>query len=201
MTRFARVLAAALAAGALLAAPAGAATRFTIRGAGFGHGVGMSQYGAMGMAAQGWGHRRILAHYYTGTDLGVLRRERVVRVLLQSTGGTAAFTGATAAAGRILNPARTYTVRPRAGGLVQLVGPRGNGAGDGRAAAARDGPRLAWSCAAWPATAARTAPTAARSSSARARSAASTPSTPWASRTTSRASCRSSRPPRGRSRR
>ena len=111
---------------ALLAAPAGAATRFTIRGAGFGHGVGMSQYGAMGMASQGWGYRRILAHYYTGTDLGVLRRERVVRVLLQSTGGTAAFTGATAAAGRILNPARTYTVRPRAGGLVQLVGPRGS---------------------------------------------------------------------------
>jgi stage II sporulation protein D len=125
MTRFASILAAALAAGALLAAPAGAATRFTIRGAGFGHGVGMSQYGAMGMATQGWSHRRILAHYYTGTDLGVLRRAREVRVLLQSTRGTAAFTGATAAAGRILNPAKTYTVRPRAGGLVQLVGPRG----------------------------------------------------------------------------
>jgi stage II sporulation protein D len=125
MTSFARVLAAALAAGALLAAPAEGASRFTIRGAGFGHGVGMSQYGAMGMASQGWSYRRILGHYYTGTDLGVLRREREVRVLLQSTRSTAAFTGATTAAGRILNPRRTYTVRPRAGGLVQLVGPKG----------------------------------------------------------------------------
>jgi stage II sporulation protein D len=125
MPSFARVLAAALLAGLVAAAPAAGANRFTIRGAGFGHGVGMSQYGAMGMASQGWSHRRILAHYYTDTGLSVLREPRQVRVLLQSVRGAAAFTGATAAAGRRLNPGRTYRVRARAGGLVQLVSPRG----------------------------------------------------------------------------
>ena len=57
-----------LAALALLATPAFAAkARFTIRGAGFGHGVGMSQYGAYGFAKQGRTYDQILGHYYTGT--------------------------------------------------------------------------------------------------------------------------------------
>src|SRR5687768_3286078 len=125
MTVLARALAVALLAALLAAAPSGAASRFVIRGAGYGHGVGMSQYGAMGMAAQGWDHRRILAHYYTGTELGLLEEEREVRVLLQSVRGSASFTGANAGGGRILDPARTYTVRPGRDGLVSVVGPRG----------------------------------------------------------------------------
>ena len=36
---------------------------------GSGHGVGMSQYGANVMAAQGADYREILAHYYPGTVL------------------------------------------------------------------------------------------------------------------------------------
>ncbi len=43
------------------------AFRFTVTG--FGHGVGMSQYGANVMAAQGADYRTILAHYYPGTEL------------------------------------------------------------------------------------------------------------------------------------
>jgi len=39
---------------------------------GFGHGVGMSQYGANVMAAGGADHRAILAHYYPGTELASL---------------------------------------------------------------------------------------------------------------------------------
>ena len=39
--------------------------------AGHGHGVGMSQYGAKLLAAQGWDYRSILAHYYPGTELTV----------------------------------------------------------------------------------------------------------------------------------
>jgi stage II sporulation protein D len=115
-------------AGAVLAcapATADAAKRFTIRGAGFGHGVGMSQYGAMGYASHGWDYRRILAHYYSGTDLGVLKERRDVRVLLQSTSGSAAFSGASHAAGRTLSPAKTYRARGRAGGQVELLSPRG----------------------------------------------------------------------------
>jgi SpoIID/LytB domain protein len=42
---------------------------FVLRGAGFGHGVGMCQLGAMGMAEAGKGHAEILAHYFRGTHL------------------------------------------------------------------------------------------------------------------------------------
>jgi hypothetical protein len=72
MTRNLSILLASLAVAACLAGPAEAAKRFTIRGAGFGHGVGMSQYGAMGYASHGWDYRRILGHYYTDTSIGVL---------------------------------------------------------------------------------------------------------------------------------
>lgn len=36
---------------------------------GYGHGVGMSQYGANGMAKEGSNYKEILTHYYTGTDV------------------------------------------------------------------------------------------------------------------------------------
>jgi stage II sporulation protein D len=42
---------------------------FVFRGAGFGHGVGMCQLGAIGMAEAGKPHDQILAHYYRGTHL------------------------------------------------------------------------------------------------------------------------------------
>ncbi len=42
---------------------------FRFRGAGFGHGVGMCQVGAIGMAEAGKGHEVILGHYYRGTHL------------------------------------------------------------------------------------------------------------------------------------
>lgn len=43
-----------------------------IEGYGFGHGVGMCQFGAMGMAKQGKNYRNILKHYYTGTKISKL---------------------------------------------------------------------------------------------------------------------------------
>lgn len=39
---------------------------------GFGHRVGMSQYGAEAMASQGCGYAEILSHYYAGTELTFL---------------------------------------------------------------------------------------------------------------------------------
>jgi stage II sporulation protein D len=42
---------------------------FQVSGRGFGHGLGMSQYGAYGLARQGYTYQQILAHYYTGTTL------------------------------------------------------------------------------------------------------------------------------------
>ena len=40
---------------------------FTVRG--YGHGCGMSQFGAIGYASNGWSYADILAHYYPGTSL------------------------------------------------------------------------------------------------------------------------------------
>lgn len=42
---------------------------FTINGGGFGHGLGMSQWGAFGLARQGFNYQQILLHYYTGAAL------------------------------------------------------------------------------------------------------------------------------------
>ena len=65
----------------LLPGVASAGTIFLLDGRGWGHGVGMSQWGAEGAARHGWDYRRILAHYYTGTKLE-LWHPKPVRVLL-----------------------------------------------------------------------------------------------------------------------
>jgi stage II sporulation protein D len=52
-----------------------------IQGHGWGNGVGMSQWGANGYAAHGWGYERILAHYYPHTTMSVAR-DQPIRVLL-----------------------------------------------------------------------------------------------------------------------
>jgi stage II sporulation protein D len=54
---------------------------FVVTGRGWGHGVGLSQWGAYGFARQGATYERILAHYYSGTALGPAPISRV-RVLL-----------------------------------------------------------------------------------------------------------------------
>ena len=46
---------------------------WVFRGRGWGHGVGMSQAGAFGMAVRGSSYREILQHYYTGVRLGRLK--------------------------------------------------------------------------------------------------------------------------------
>jgi len=63
------------------AAPASAVTKLVVTGRGWGHGVGMSQWGAYGYARHGWRWQRILEHYYPGTQLGDAPVSKV-RVLL-----------------------------------------------------------------------------------------------------------------------
>ncbi|MBN2114473.1 MAG: hypothetical protein JW785_10145, partial [Acidimicrobiia bacterium] len=48
------------------ASPASAGVSFTFLGGGYGHSVGMSQYGAYGMAREGYTWQEILSHYFTG---------------------------------------------------------------------------------------------------------------------------------------
>ena len=57
---------------------------FVIEGHGYGHGVGMGQYGAEGFAAHGLDYRQVLAHYYPGTKLAQVPEDAHVRVLLRS---------------------------------------------------------------------------------------------------------------------
>jgi stage II sporulation protein D len=63
------------------AAPAGSGALFLFTGHGWGHGVGMSQYGAQGYAQNGWAYDAILAHYYPGTMLAQAPTS-TIRVLL-----------------------------------------------------------------------------------------------------------------------
>ncbi|HVC06352.1 MAG TPA: SpoIID/LytB domain-containing protein [Solirubrobacterales bacterium] len=116
---------------ALAAAPsaARAAVTWIIQGHGFGHGVGMSQYGAYGYARHGRGYRFILGHYYGGTTIGTLGSSPVVRVLLEQARGDIGFSGATAACGKALSPTRDYQVHP-VGSTLQLRTSGGRGLAD-----------------------------------------------------------------------
>ncbi|HET7120678.1 MAG TPA: SpoIID/LytB domain-containing protein [Solirubrobacterales bacterium] len=103
----------------LLVPNAQAGVRWVVAGHGFGNGVGMSQYGSYGYAEHGKGYRFILAHYYRGTTIGTLPGPRIVRVLIDISGGDVDFGEATSACGRALNPGRGYDAH-RIGRSVQL---------------------------------------------------------------------------------
>jgi stage II sporulation protein D len=85
VVRFLTVLAALIALAATTASAQPASTPgealFVVSGRGWGHGVGMSQYGAYGMALEGRTHADILKHFYTGTQLGRASSKKL-RVLL-----------------------------------------------------------------------------------------------------------------------
>jgi stage II sporulation protein D len=118
-------IALALAVCALVPQAASAATssNFTIRGAGFGHGIGLSQYGAYGYAAHGADWRKIVLHYFTDTHLGNAAG-RTIRVLLQSGNGTVWVSGATRAGNHKLDSTKSYRLT-RSGLGVELRTARG----------------------------------------------------------------------------
>ena len=113
-----------------LALPAGAGAKVTwvVKGAGFGHGVGMSAYGAYGFGKHDWGYKRILGHYFKRTKVKRLRRTPEVRVLLETSPGDVTFSNAKRACGRRLKPARTYRAE-RNGSNVRLTAKRGRALG------------------------------------------------------------------------
>ena len=92
-------------------APARCACRdhWEVTGAGFGHGAGMSQWGAFGFAKHGSGWKQILGHFYKHTTIG-RTKGRNVRVLLEAGPENVDFTGANRACGRNLDAGKTYTV-------------------------------------------------------------------------------------------
>lgn len=108
---------------------------FTFEGRGWGHGVGLSQYGARGRALAGWEAGRILRHYYQGARLSVVGR-RAVRVLLSPGRRTAELTSTTPWRAIGPRPSGARVTRLQAGVVYRLSVRR-----DGRLALHR-GPRL-----------------------------------------------------------
>ena len=109
----------ALAVAALVLPPAASAgTVFLLDGRGWGHGVGLSQWGAEGYARHGYGYRRILAHYYPHTHVGIAP-PRDVRVLLEQgrdsvrVGSAAPFVVVDARGRKLHLPARSVVVDRR----------------------------------------------------------------------------------------
>lgn len=117
--RLLATLLALAAAMALVPATASAAVSWIVHGRGFGHGVGMSAYGAYGFAKHGKGYRFILGHYYRGTSIGAVQKAHVVRVLLGISPDDVEFSGAISACRTPLDPERTYEAH-RSGGSVRL---------------------------------------------------------------------------------
>lgn len=83
----ARLMTAFVAVAALTAGPVAPAVAapdvprsFTIKGTGYGHGVGMAQYGAYQMAREGSSAAQILGHYYAGSRTAQVRTPRTIDV-------------------------------------------------------------------------------------------------------------------------
>ena len=96
-----------------------------IDGAGDGHGVGMSQTGADGLALHGYSAREILRHYYTGTDIEHLAPGHWVSVLLQAGLHGVVFGGATHAGPRRLRIHATYLATSAKDGQIALESEHG----------------------------------------------------------------------------
>jgi len=107
-----------------LARRADARVTWVVKGGGFGHGVGLSAYGAYGYGLHGYGYRQILHHYFRDIRITTLQRAPMVRVLLTVSPGDVGFSNATAACGRRLDPSRPYRAHLR-GSSVRLLSSSG----------------------------------------------------------------------------
>lgn len=116
--------------GGPLRSTAGADTSFTFTGGGWGHGVGMSQHGACGMASQGHRAAAILTHYYRGTAVTAAAESSDLRVLLKvsstftlTAGGPTTFNNTwTVGAGQTVTVTRTGSGIRLGGALAATVG-------------------------------------------------------------------------------
>jgi SpoIID/LytB domain protein len=105
------------------AAGASASPVFVLKGHGWGHGVGLSQYGALGRAAAGKDYKRILAFYYDGTNVGHTTQSKI-RVLLMD--GQSSVTLHSSEAFKVgdktLARFTDWKLEPASGGKVRVVG-------------------------------------------------------------------------------
>ncbi|HXF71759.1 MAG TPA: SpoIID/LytB domain-containing protein [Actinomycetota bacterium] len=121
-------------------APARAADRFTFYGSGYGHGLGLSQWGAYGLALEGWSHQEILAHFYTGTEvarvadaparlrIGLVQGERRVRLTAEAAPVELRLDGPRGELVATVPAGETWTVRAR-DGRYRIFDAAGSGVG------------------------------------------------------------------------
>jgi stage II sporulation protein D len=85
---------------------------FVFHGSGYGHGLGLSQYGALGLARRGWPAERIVRHFYRGVAVGPRQpAEPEIRVGLLQDAGSA----------RVIATAGVYDLVVEGGGVVDSV--------------------------------------------------------------------------------
>ncbi len=108
---------------------------YTFEGSGWGHGVGMCQYGARGMAAAGYDHQGILTYYYQGTQVrdwgcpsslrvGLLEGQAVIYLVAES-GSFTFYTSEGDVPGGTMTPGGTWTVAADEQGRFFIVRPDG----------------------------------------------------------------------------
>ena len=117
---------AACAAALLVAVPTGGAeakTIWKVKGGGFGHGVGLSQYGAYGLAKHKKGWRQIVSRYYRNTTISPTS-SKTVRILLRPYQSSVRFKSASSACGVNLSEGKAYS-GTRSGNSVLLRNPKG----------------------------------------------------------------------------
>lgn len=107
----------------VVASSAAASTLFVVDGRGWGHGVGMSQWGAQGRALRGVGHGDILGFYYRNTTIGHTS-VRKVRVLLFGEQSSIKLSSAAdfEVGKKTLQGNTVYTAVPAADGKVRIRG-------------------------------------------------------------------------------
>lgn len=139
----ARIIVVAATVVALLAPGTAAGAKWIVKGRGFGHGVGLSQWGAYGLAKDGRGYKRIVGHYYKGTRVGGAGKKNV-RVLVGG-GGRISFSGATRACGKRLKERKNYRFERSGGGVALATGGGRRLASCGSSGGARGGSSVSYS--------------------------------------------------------
>jgi len=116
-------------ASALEVRPVPAGGQWTFSGHGFGHGIGMSQWGAQSRALAGQSHQQILDAYYPGTAVAS-REDRLLRVGLTGfTGPSVTVAAPTAAAltlstsAQVLSPGQRLVLTAGGGAVLATASP------------------------------------------------------------------------------
>ncbi len=111
----------------------------TFFGSGWGHGVGMSQWGSYGLAKRGWSYTKILTRYYSNTTvsrapsgspasvrIGLAWGQKLLHLTAQNGPVTLRFGSPTAKDKYTIPQGKTWTVGPDASGHFHIVTAKGH---------------------------------------------------------------------------